>query len=87
MLTLLDGVLSCEKCVLLRNKTFFNCKDLLQQAFSFKKKKNRFCVNKLPDRPECQGVLPPAKRLVSKDRDLLTNFARFCKPAAVGMLT
>ena len=29
--------------------------------------------------------LSPAKRLESTDRDLLTNLAQSCKPAAVGM--
>lgn len=69
-------------------KRFSTVKIYCNKLFLFKnKKKNRFCVNKSPDRPERQGLLPKAKRLVSKDRDLLTNFARFGKPAAVGMLT
>lgn len=31
------------------------------------------------------SFLPPVKRLVSTDRDLPTNLAQSCKPAAVGM--
>lgn len=49
-------------------------------------KRTDWNIIKQSGRPEYQGpFLSPANRLVSTDRDLLTNLAQSCKPAAVGM--